>query len=163
MPGQIIPQKPHYYHNCFPFQKKDITFTFSAAFFVVLQLSLFCFNQVLLNFYSASPATTNHYLRWGTRPRRFSPECITISQNSAAGSNWEREWRYPRPATSWWQGEEWGRSTTRQVEPGGVEEWGGIENFSSSKPGGIENFQFYKQHLIWLPADSFSETNTGSW
>ena len=53
----------------------------------------------------------------------------------AAGSNWEREWRYPRPATSWWQGEEWGRWTTRQVEPGGVEEWGGIEIFFFQQAG----------------------------
>ena len=46
--------------------------------------------------------------------------------------------------------------------PGGWRSEGGSRYFSSSKPGGIENFQFYKQHLIWLPADSFSETNTGS-
>ena len=40
-----------------------------------------------------------------------------------ASRDWE--WRYPRPAATWWQGEEWGRWTTRQAEPGGVEEWGG--------------------------------------
>ena len=63
--------------------------------------------------------------------------------------NWE--WRYPRPAATWWQGEEWGRWTTRQVEPGGAEEWGGSRYFSSKRPGGIEYFQAFSQHLIWLP------------
>ena len=40
-----------------------------------------------------------------------------------------REWRYPRPAATWWQGEEWGRWTTRQVEPGGGGGGRGVEIF----------------------------------
>ena len=64
---------------------------------------------------------------------------------------WERDWRYPRPATSWWQGEEEGRWTTRQVEPGGdggVR--GGRDIFLLRSQEGVEHIQFYKKHLIWL-------------
>ena len=60
---------------------------------------------------------------------------------------WWHYWLF----ASWWQGEEEGRWTTRQVEPGGVEEWGGSRYFSSKRPGGIEYFQAFSQHLIWLP------------
>ena len=43
--------------------------------------------------------------------------------------HWERGRRYPRPATSWWQGEEEGRWKPGRRSPGGTEVWGGIEIF----------------------------------
>ena len=58
-----------------------------------------------------------------------------------------------------------GRRRGGENPAGGARGGGGVrgdETFSSSKPGGIEHIRFCTQHLIWLPADSFSETNTGS-
>ena len=59
----------------------------------------------------------------------------------AAGFYWEQDWRYPRPTTSWWQGKEEGRWKTRQVEPGGVEEWGGSRFFIQGGQEGLNTFK----------------------
>ena len=65
--------------------------------------------------------------------------------------NWERDWRYPRPAASWWQGEEEGRWKPGRWSPGGWRCEGGRDIFLLRSQEGVEHIQFYNQHLIWLP------------
>ena len=47
--------------------------------------------------------------------------------------------------------------------PAGLEEWGGIEIFFFQQAGRDWKLSILQTAFNWLPGDSFSETNTGSW